>query len=309
MTVTLGSRYAGVLVGAACGDALGGTLEFKTREEIAQRYPHGFRDIVGGGWLALRPGETTDDTAMMLAVARACTASGIDLDAVAAHFVAWMETDPKDIGGQTRQALSLLAGGARWDEAGEQLQRASVHGVAGNGSLMRCAPVALRFRSLPHRMVRAAIDTSRITHADPRACWSTVALCQAIAHLLEGGSRETLLDAACEGIEDERVIAAIQDASTLPYEQVRSGGYVLETLTAALWAVLHASSAEDAVVRAVTMGGDADTTGTVAGALAGAAWGLDAISARWREVVEHRDELELLANQLREWDERDRAGA
>lgn len=297
------SRYEGTMLGAACGDALGATLEFQSRGVIASQYPDGFRDIIGGGWLGLAPGETTDDTAMMLAIARACTPAGIDLDQVAANFVAWMRTGPKDIGNQTRQALSLLASGLRWDEAGERLQRESERGVAGNGSVMRCAPVALRFRSDRRRMVRLALDTSRITHADPRATWGTVAICQAIAHLLDGGAIGSVPDAASAGVPNGDVVSAITAARTLPYEDVRSGGFVLETITAALWSLLHEDSAEEVVVRAAMMGDDADTTAIVAGALAGAAYGVEAIPERWRVVVHGRSELEALAAQLLAWDQ------
>lgn len=302
MSISLESRYAGVLVGAACGDALGATLEFKTRETIARIHPHGFRDIVGGGWLGLEPGETTDDTAMMLVIARACTKDGIDLDRVAAGFLSWMLSGPKDIGNQTSQALSLLARGVRWDEAGERLQRESRQGIAGNGSVMRCAPVALRFRSKPLDMVSAAIDTSRITHADPRATWSTVSICQAIVHLLNGGGIPSLLDAAARGIQDANVVAAVVSAGTLPYEEVRSSGFVLHTVTAALWSMVHERSAEDVIVRAAMMGDDADTTATVAGALAGAAHGIDAIPQRWRDLLHGREEIEALSMQLLAWD-------
>jgi ADP-ribosyl-[dinitrogen reductase] hydrolase len=302
MTSSLSSRYAGTLIGAACGDALGATLEFERRKDIEARYPDGFRDIVGGGWLHLAPGETTDDTAMMLAIARACTAEGLDLDQVAANFVSWMETGPKDIGTQTRQALILLHHGRSWDEAGEELQAGSVRGVAGNGSVMRCAPVALRFRSEPERLVRAALDSSRITHADPRAMWSCVAVNQAIAHLLDGGAINNMVAAAVHGVPVKDVVDAVRSAASLIYEDVRSGGFVLETVTAAFWCLLHEFGAEEVIVRAVMMGGDADTTGIVAGALAGAAYGLEAIPERWRAVLQGRKELESLAIQLMSWD-------
>lgn len=299
---SLEDRYTGALIGAACGDALGATLEFESRAGIAQRYPDGFREMIGGGWLHLAPGETTDDTAMMLAIGRACTAEGIDLDQVAANFVAWMRTMPKDIGTQTRAALTRLANGQRWHEAGEALHRESERGVAGNGSVMRCAPVALRFRSDRARMARAALDTSRITHADPRATWGTVAICQAIAHLLDGGAVAGVLEAAASGIEDDDVVAAVVAAATLPYADVRSGGFVLDTVTAALWALVHEESAENVIVRAVMMGKDTDTTAAVAGALAGAAYGIDAIPERWRAIIHGRDDLIALARQLLEWD-------
>lgn len=302
MSTSMVSRYLGTLLGSACGDALGATLEFQPREVIARKYPQGLRDLVGGGWLGLEPGETTDDTAMMLAIARACTPNGISLAGVAANFVAWMQTGPKDIGNQTRQALSLLASGLPWDEAGERLQRESERGVAGNGSVMRCAPVALRFRSDPPRMVRAALDTSRITHADPRATWGTVAVCQGIVHLLNGGAIDSVPEAATTGIQNDDVAAAVFAAATLDYPAVRSGGFVLETITAALWSLLHENSAEEVIVRAAMMGDDADTTAAVAGALAGAAYGVEAIPQRWRSVLHGSAEIEALAHQLLAWD-------
>lgn len=306
MTPSLESRYAGTFVGGACGDALGATLEFQSRRQIAVAYPEGFREIIGGGWLGLAPGETTDDTAMMLGIADACTREGIDLDAIAANFVAWMETGPKDIGNATRQALMLLREGKRWDEAGEELQKRSPMGVAGNGSVMRCAPVALRFRSSPDRLRQAALDTSRITHADPRAMWGCVAVCQAIAHLLDGGRVQDVVDAAVRDVPVPEVIDAVTSARTRAYDDVRSGGYVLDTINAAFWCLLHEATAEDVIVRAVMMGDDADTTGIVAGSLAGAAYGIEAIPERWRMAVHHRPGLEALAARLLAWDMADR---
>jgi ADP-ribosyl-[dinitrogen reductase] hydrolase len=298
MMPSLVSRYAGSLVGGACGDALGATLEFMSRAAVRAAWPDGLHDIVGGGWLHLEPGETTDDTAMMLALARACDETGIDLPTAAANFVAWADTGPKDIGIATRKAIDLLRRGRRWDEAGEELQARTPDGIAGNGSVMRCAPVALRFRSSPADLVRYALDTSRITHADPRATWGCVAVCQALAYLLDGGPIAGVVDAAISGVQDERVVGAVVSAATMPYEMVRSSGYVLDTVNAAFWSLLHEHDAEGVIIRAVNMGDDADTTGIVAGALAGAAYGLEAIPERWRAVLHRREEIEMLAGRL-----------
>jgi ADP-ribosyl-[dinitrogen reductase] hydrolase len=302
---SLQSRYAGTLVDAACGDALGATLEFRSRETVRRMYPDGLRDIVGGGAFNVAPGETTDETAMMLGIARACTADGIDMDAAAANFMAWWESGPKDIGNATRWALEKIQSGMRWQDAGEEMQAETPNGVAGNGSVMRIAPLPLRFRSSPERMVVAALDSSRITHADSRAMWGCVAVSQAIVHLLEGGGIEGVVEAASRDIPVAEVIAAVEAARDLPYRDVRSNGYVLSTITAALWCLLRGSDAEDVVVRAVMMGDDADTTGIVAGALAGAAFGLEAIPERWRAVVHHREELEEIASRLLAWDRAD----
>lgn len=170
---------------------------------------------------------------------------------------------------------------------------------------MRIAPVPLRFRSSPERMVQAAIDTSRITHADPRATWGCVAVSQGISHLLDGGDVDGVIEAATRDIPEPTVVDAVESARSLPYGRVRSNGYVLSTVNAAFWCLLHGSSAEDVVVQAVMMGDDADTTGIVAGALAGAAYGLEAIPERWRDIVHHREELEEIAARLLAWDRAD----
>lgn len=299
---TLQDRATGCLLGLACGDALGGTVEFRDRADLDRSYPDGFRDIVGGGPHRLEVGEYTDDTAMALAIARACGEDGIDLDAVASNFVAWYRAGPKDIGIATAQALALIAQGVPWQEAGEQLQRASREGVAGNGTVMRCAPLALRFRSDPVRLRWSSIETSRMTHADPRATWGAVALNQGIVHLLDTGDRSGLLAAAVAGIEDDRVVEAITNAPGRPRHDVRSGGYVLDTLGAAFWSVLGTETAEAAIVRAVALGSDADTTGAVTGALAGAMYGTPGLPARWLDVLQGAAEIRALAADLITWD-------
>jgi ADP-ribosyl-[dinitrogen reductase] hydrolase len=301
-SVSVESRYLGCLIGLACGDALGGAVEFRSRESIGSEFPDGVRDILGGGPHNLEIGEVTDDTAMALAIARACTPEGIDVEAVADNFLAWYRSNPKDIGIATRAALAYLDQGLPWHEAGERLNRESTNGIAGNGSVMRCAPIAMRFRSDSNRLVRYSIDITRITHADPKATWGAVALNQAIAHLLSGGSLNEIIDAAVAGIGNQPVVDALAAARTLGYDDVPSDGFVLDTLTAAFWCALHHETAEEAIITAVAMGLDTDTTGAVCGAIVGAAHGIEAIPERWTSVIHHRAELEALARQLLAWD-------
>jgi ADP-ribosyl-[dinitrogen reductase] hydrolase len=300
---SLESRYLGCFLGLACADALGGSVEFRNRADIAREFPNGVREILGGGPHSLEIGEVTDDTSMALAIARACTPGGIDIEAVAANFLAWYRSHPKDIGISTRAALAYLDAGLAWDEAGERLQRESTTGVAGNGSVMRCAPIAMRFRSDRHRLRSFSLDVSRITHADPRATWGSVALNQAIAHLLNGGSIDDLVAAAVTDVDEPRVVQAIRAAQTLGFEDVPSDGFVLDTLTASFWSSLHRDSAEEAIVTAVSMGLDTDTTGAVTGAIVGAAYGIDAIPSRWRSVIHHHDEIETLSRTILKWDQ------
>lgn len=293
-------RYQGCLLGLACGDALGGPVEFQSRAQIRAAHPSGLRDFVGGGWLELAPGEITDDTQMTLALAHSLAKGGpLDMVDVGARFVAWYRSQPKDIGNTTRSALKLLDEGETWDRAGERAMRES-RSAAGNGSVMRCAPVALRFRTDPAAIVQASIDTARVTHADPRCIAGAVAINQAIAHLLAGRPLASLEAAALAGVAEPETIVAVERARALAEPDVPNGGYVLDTVTAAFWALLNHDSLEETIVAAVALGGDADTTGAVAGALAGAHYGAEAIPDRWLELLQPRAELEDLAVRLYE---------
>lgn len=295
MEPDLRSRFRGALLGLAVGDALGATVEFMGREEIRARFGV-HRELVGGGWLRLAPGEYTDDTQMALAIARSIVALGrIDPDDIARHFVAWYETAPKDIGKLTRRALGHLAAGVAWQDAGERARAESAGRSASNGSLMRTAPVALATWRDPEALVRQSLDVSRITHADPLCAWSCVAFDQALAATL-AGTVDVL--AAAADVPQVEVHARIAAIPQLGEAQLRSGGYVLDTLQSALWCTARHDDYEQAVVAAVNLGDDADTTGAVAGALAGARCGEQGIPARWLAVLQNRAEITALADGL-----------
>ncbi|MCO5220103.1 MAG: ADP-ribosylglycohydrolase family protein [Thermomicrobiales bacterium] len=300
--IALQDRYLGCLIGLACGDALGAPVEFESRSALDERFPDGLRAFIGGGWLDLEPGEITDDTQMTLDVARSLVAlPDGDMDDLAARFLAWRNSDPKDIGNTTRDALDRLAGGVSWQDAGAQtVESRGPVDSAGNGAIMRCAPVALRFRNDPCRLRDVSIDVARITHANPLCTWASVAVDQAIAALLHGESIPAALELASTGIANDDVREAITLASIGVRDDISSNGFVLDTLTAAFWALRHTDSFEEAVVMAVGLGGDTDTTGAVAGSLGGARYGIDAIPDRWRQQVQYREELAALAHSLLE---------
>jgi ADP-ribosyl-[dinitrogen reductase] hydrolase len=296
---SLADRYAGVLLGLACGDALGGPLEFREREAIAAEFSEGVREFVGGGWLQLAPGEVTDDTEQALILAGALTEEGLNLDRFAAGLVAWLRSNPKDVGSTTRVALEALAAGAPPLEAGaEALRRRGADSAAANGAVMRCAPVALRFRTDPEGLVQASLDSARVTHAEERAAWATVAVNQAIVHLLAGGSIGAAPAAAVAGIPSDAVRAAVLEAAGRMRDDVRAGGFVLETIGAAFWALDRGQTARDAIELAVALGEDADSTGAVTGALAGAAYGASTLPDSWLEQLQYRERLESEAARL-----------
>lgn len=298
--ITRLDRYRGCLFGLACGDALGGPVEFDTRTQMDDRFPDGLREFIGGGWLNLAPGEITDDTQMALDVARSLVAHPDgNMEDLAARFLAWRNSEPKDIGNTTRDALDRLARGVPWDEAGEQAHvNRGPRDSAGNGAIMRCAPVAMRFASDSERLRGVSIDVSRITHANPLCTWASVAVNQAIVALLGGAPISTALDRSSSGVDQPEVTAAMSHARSASRANIESGGYVLDTLSAACWSLLQTSTFEDAVVTAVGLGGDTDTTAAVTGAMAGAFYGFEAIPGRWRSEVQHRDEIFALSQDL-----------
>lgn len=296
---SLEDRYRGTLLGLACGDALGGPVEFLSREQIAVAFPNGVKEFVGGGWLHLAPGEVTDDTQQTLILARALVADGLDLSLLAEGLIAWYRSEPKDIGNTTRVALEALANGTPPGKSGEvALAARGARDAAANGAVMRCAPVALRFRHDPAGLVAASLASARITHAEDRASWSTVAVNQAIVHLLNGGAIVDAPRAAIAGIPNDEVREAVLDAASRARADVSSGGFVLETVGAAFWALAQGISAREVIEYGVALGDDADSTGAVGGALAGAAYGASALPESWTANVQFGDALVSEANRL-----------
>jgi ADP-ribosyl-[dinitrogen reductase] hydrolase len=184
MTITH-ATMRGCLLGLAVGDALGGPVEFMSRFEIAQSYGGAIRKMLGGGWLKLKPGETTDDTAMARCLAESIVACGdLNVDDVAARYVAWLKTNPKDVGNITRDALKAWSKGNMLPAAALGAHRLAGGKSAGNGTIMRCAPIALRYVYDQRRLMDASRDEALITHFDPQAATGSMAVNLLIHHLL-----------------------------------------------------------------------------------------------------------------------------
>lgn len=293
-------RFQGCLVGLAVGDALGGPLEFMGADEIVAQYDGPVREMVGGGWLNLHPGEYTDDTQMALCIAESIVErQAFDMADVARRFLAWYDSQPKDIGNITRLALQTLKRGVPWQEAGRLAHQQTGGRSAGNGSVMRCAPLALyRWRDY-RQLVADSIDSSRVTHWDDLACYGAAALNLVIAELLQG-RRQGAVGLATERLGGlaPAVAQRLSGVEKKSKADLQPTGFVLDTLEAAVWCWQHAGSFEEALVTAINLGGDADTVGAVCGALAGADFGLANIPSRWLDVLEGRAHLVYLAGEL-----------
>jgi ADP-ribosyl-[dinitrogen reductase] hydrolase len=293
-------QFAGCLLGLACGDALGATLEFLSRDEIRTRYGQ-LRDMIGGGWLHLAPGEVTDDTQMATCITESIIAMGtVDGDDIARRFVDWLHSNPKDIGTTTRRALMYLDRGLSWQEAGERTYREAGGQGIGNAGVMRCAPVGLfRYNDLD-RLIADTRLSSAITHADPLAQWAAVAVNVALRELLLNGQQPDFLERVAAVVEDRAVAQAVRVVALLTADEVRATGYALHTMQTALWSLMHHATFEEAVIAAVNFGDDADTSGAVTGALAGAREGIGAIPERWLATLRPRAQLLALAHGLHE---------
>jgi ADP-ribosylglycohydrolase len=297
-------RYRGALLGLAAGDAVGTTLEFQP--------PGSFEpidDMVGGGPFRLRPGEWTDDTSMALCLAESLAeCGGFDAPDQMERYVRWwrdgyMSSNGRcfDIGNTTSAALS------RFERTDEPYAGSGDPRAAGNGSIMRLAPVPLAFARHPREAIARSAESSRTTHGAPAA----VDACRYLGGLISG---------AVAGVPKEELLApryapvvGLWDAAPLhpQIDEIAAGsfkrkvppaivgsGHVVRSLEAALWALWTTDTFRDGCLRAANLGDDADTTAAVYGQLAGAIYGVDAIPPEWRERLALRATIELLADRL-----------
>ena len=276
----LQSRALGSYLGLAVGDAFGVTLEFLVPREIRERYGE-HRDITGGGWLHVRPGQVTDDTQMALALGASILTEGeVRPRAVAEAFDVWMRSKPIDIGHTVRRGIS------HFRRTGET---AVPHGEfnAGNGACMRCLPVALAYLGADEAELEEANRLqSHVTHNCELADLGTLAVLRMVQAALLGAGRDQLQRLAHElAVADKRY----------RYDGRRMenpSGFIVETLVAVFQSLFTKDSFEDALVDVVNRGGDSDTTGAILGMIAGALYGPDEIPRRWlgtldRETREH----------------------
>lgn len=257
-------------LGLALGDALGATVEFMTPREIAAQYT--VHDAIrGGGWLRLKPGQVTDDTTMALALGGAILQAGrVDALAAARAFDGWMRARPVDIGNTVRRGL------LHFRVTGIPKTAPSEHD-AGNGAAMRVLPVALATLGQDEAQVRAACRAqAHVTHHNALSDAATECLALMVQDALHGADREQLLS--------HRVIPLIAQHPEFEFRNAARGnpsGYVVETLHAVFQAFFGTAGFRECLVDVVNRGGDADTTGAIAGMLAGARYGKEALPKAW----------------------------
>lgn len=272
--ITMQQRAIGAYLGLATGDALGATTEFLTPREIQEEYGV-HRRICGGGWLGLRPGQVTDDTEMSLALGRSILRSrGVDAMSVAESFSDWMRSKPVDIGNTVRRGI------VHYRITGRPFVAENEYN-AGNGACMRCLPVALACRDASATELTAASRAqAHVTHNNAVADAGTETVLLMLVSAMKGEPKRAL---------QRHADALVESHGGFRYDGRRvenPGGWIVETLQAVFQAFFAQQSFEEILIDVVNRGGDADTTGAIAGMLAGAYYGSRAIPAHWLRALD-----------------------
>ncbi|HZY80399.1 MAG TPA: ADP-ribosylglycohydrolase family protein [Cyclobacteriaceae bacterium] len=303
--MTLRDRVEGCFVGFAVGDALGVPFEFNSREALAIKpvsamWGHGTWHQPRGTW--------SDDSSLSFCLAESLC-NGYNLDDIALNCVRWMQEGywgahhkVFDIGGTTRLALTRLAAGVSPKTSGESDVDSN-----GNGSLMRIAPASIYFRDSPDNILLERMsEISGITHRHFRSVFSCFIFSKIAQKILLGFDLPTSYRTAIteirsiESKDELKYFSRILDGSLPLAEEasIRSSGYVIHTLEASLWCLLNSTSYRDAVMKAVNLGEDTDTTGCVTGALAGLFYGKEAIPDEWKSVIARQGDISDLVEKF-----------
>lgn len=297
-------RYCGCLMGLAVGDALGTTVEFRSPGTFKP-----LEDIVGGGPFHLEPGQWTDDTSMALCLAESLiTCQDFNPVDQLQRYLRWYREGHLssngycfDIGNTVRDAL------LRFEKTGEPYCGSTNPHTAGNGSIMRLAPVAMFYAHQPDLLLQRAADSSRTTHGATAAVDACRYLAALLCGALNGVEKEILLSKCYCPVPDywerEPLVAEIGEVASGSFNyrqppEIKGSGYVVRSLEAALWAFTQTQSFRDGCLLAANLGDDADTTAAVFGQLAGAYYGLQAIPVAWRGKIAYRSMIEGMATDL-----------
>ena len=289
-------RACGCLLGLAIGDAIGTTVEFLPRRSFAP-----VTDMVGGGVFKLKPGEWTDDTSMALCLGASLLDVGFDLRDQLEKYVRWyregyMSSNGRcfDIGGATRAALE------RFEQTGQVPAGSTDPRSAGNGCIMRLAPIPIFYTDDEEAVVRCSGEQSRTTHGARQCIDASQLLGEILVRALRGlkSKREILL-----GQHSARYSQKICELGEGAYfdkaeDQICGSGYVVESLEAALWCFWTTDNFRDAILKATNLGDDADTTAAITGQIAGAYYGETGIPAAWLSRVCRSQEIHDVAEQL-----------
>jgi ADP-ribosyl-[dinitrogen reductase] hydrolase len=290
-------RFRGCLLGLAVGDAVGTTLEFK---------PYGsfkpITDMVGGGPFRLKPGEWTDDTSMALCLATSLAETGVfnpkdQMD----RYCRWRNDGYLSSNGRCFDIGNTVAAALNhYQETHDRFAGSTDPRSAGNGSIMRLAPVPMFYFPDREAAVQFSAESSRTTHGAPECVDACRFFGGVIFTALAGRSKEEILFSQADSFRGEPKIVAIArgEYRYKPDSEIRGTGYAVQSLEAALWCFFKTKTFEHAILKAANLGDDADTTAAICGQLAGAFYGASGIPEPWLNQLVMRQEISDLADRL-----------
>ncbi len=290
------NHFRGCLLGLAVGDAVGTTVEFKPRGSFAP-----LTDMVGGGPFHLQPGQWTDDTSMALCLATSLIAKkGFDPVDQMDRYWDWYRKgylsstgECFDIGNTVRQALE------RYQSTRNPFSGEIAPNMAGNGSLMRLAPIPIFYFPDLQKIIHFAVESSRTTHGTAECLEACPLFAEMLFNAFSGMDKEAILfkttfQPSMPNIKN----IAMGGYRNKSVDQIRGSGYVVQSLEAALWCFYHTDSFESAILQAANLGDDADTTAAICGQIAGAYYGETGIPEKWLNKLFMKPQIEDLADQL-----------
>ncbi len=297
------SQFQGCLLGLACGDAVGTTVEFKARGTFTP-----VTDMTGGGPFRLLPGEWTDDTSMALCLAVSLLErGGFDPQDQMERYTRWQQEGYLSSNGVCFDIGNTVAGALRrYRESGEPYSGSTDPYTAGNGSIMRLAPVPMYYVEDLEQVAYYSAESSRTTHGTREAVDACRLFGVMIALALRGENKEAILfESQSRARPLEKLAPSIEEIASGAYKdkgrgEIRGSGYVVESLEAALWCFWQTESYREAILCSANLGDDADTTAAVCGQIAGAYYGIEGIPEGWLSKLAMRDYIERKASDLYE---------
>lgn len=290
-------RFRGCLLGLAVGDAVGTTLEFKAKGSFTP-----ISDMIGGGPFHLKPGEWTDDTSMALCLATSLLeCQGFDADDQMQRYCLWREEGYLSSNGRCFDIGNTVSSALRsYKVHGNSYAGSTDAWSAGNGSLMRLAPVALYYYPDIEQAVAFAAESSRTTHGSDECIDACRLYSRYVLRALAGEDKEQVLLADSASFINAPKIAEIASGNyrTKNEHHIHGTGYVVDCLEAALWCFWTTDTFKDAILKAANLGDDADTTAAVCGQIAGAYYGSSGIPGAWKEQLAMREMIQELADRL-----------
>lgn len=290
------ARFRGCLMGLAVGDAVGTTLEFKPPGSFAP-----INDMLGGGPFQLQPGQWTDDTAMALCLATSLVErGGFDPYDQMRRYLRWYREGYLsstghcfDIGNTVRAALEAF------ERSGEPMAGSTDPHSAGNGGLMRLAPVAMCWALQAPETSHFAAEATRTTHGAEEALDASRLFATQLRHALNGEDKHMILVGHRARVSAPAIVEIAKgDVAGWDPAAIVGSGYVVDSLRAALWCFATTEDFAGAVLKAANLGNDADTTAAICGQLAGAHYGVQGIPQAWRDKIAMADTINQLSDQL-----------